>query len=163
MAKEQKRGRQEKKKKRHTVRNTVAAAAVLAVLAWLGVHFGGLGFGLGAGENGQGGEKQVNATVDVTEQAAESEQSSDVEPTEEQTEESSSSEELTSIRICISDEAISVENRRFTDAAALKEYILSVYEDGMHIELQDSHAVKLTYDSVKQMLDELDYPYTETQ
>lgn len=159
MAKERKKVKQEKKKKRHTARNTAALAVVLAALAWLGAHFGGLGFGLGTGENGQGDEKQVNATVDAAEQTAGSEQSSDVEPTEE----SSLPGELTSIKICISDEAISVENRRFTDASSLKEYILSVYEEDMKIELQDSHAVKRTYDSVKQMLDELGYPYTETQ
>lgn len=168
MAMEQKKKRtgKEKRKKRHAVRNTAAFVVVLAALAGLLLHFGGLGMLPGMGNKGAGdGNRQVNASVeqtapDSTEAPAEHTAG---ESTEEASEESSTAEALTVIRICISDEKIRVGETFFEDGPALKEYILSVYEEGISIELQDDHAVKAAYDLAKNVLDELDYPYTETE
>lgn len=158
--------KKEKRKRRHFVGNTMLFAVVLAGLAGLLLHFGGLGMLPGMGNKGAGdGNQQVNASVEQTSPEQEEASSEDIteKSTEEASEESSTERELTALRICVSDEKIMVEDEVFEDSAALKEYILSVYEEGISIELQDDHAVKAAYDLAKNVLDELHYPYTETE
>jgi hypothetical protein len=164
MAKNREDGNQNSKKKRHRARNTVLGAAVLAVLAWLAAHFGGLGLGDGFGLGGTGDGQQVQATAEQTDES-QTEPVSDAEDTTQtsNTEEPETEQELTEIAIRIFEEEICVGAASYENADALKTYILSVYEDGIAISLKDDHAVKATYDEVKQMLEELGYPYTEVQ
>jgi hypothetical protein len=164
MAKNQEDQNKNGKKKRHGVRNTVLGAAVLAVLAWLAAHFGGLGLGGGFGLGGTGEGQQVQATAGQTE-APQSNEASTAEDTTQMssTEEPGTEQVLTEIAIRISEEEICVGTASYENADALKTYILSVYEDGIAISLKDDHAVKATYDEVKQMLETLGYPYTEVQ
>jgi hypothetical protein len=164
MAKNREDGNKKGKKKRHGVRNTVLGAAVLAVLAWLAAHFGGLGLGNGFGLGGTGDGQQVQATAEQTDgsQAA-SASATEADTQVSSTEESSTEQELTEIAIRISEEEIYVGTESYENADALKTYILSVYEEGITLSLKDDHAVKATYDEVKQMLEALGYPFTEVQ
>ena len=65
------------------------------------------------------------------------------------------------IVITVSDGKISADGKECKDAAELKEYILSVNKDGTAYELVDDHAIKATYDEVKEVLSGLKYEFTE--
>lgn len=60
----------------------------------------------------------------------------------------------------ITDGTATVGENSFTDAAELKEYLVSINRDGSTYILRDNHAVKELYDAVEAMLNELHYSYT---
>lgn len=125
-----------KKKKGKLGCLTVLLLIAIAVLILL--RNGGFGFGFGEKGNGTGktSETSANETAAVTEADGK-------------------------VIITISDGVITVEGSNYADAAALKEYLLSVNDDTVSYVLYDNHAIKSVYDEVKAVLDELKYNYTE--
>lgn len=121
-------------------------AAIILILAGIGGRFG-FGSGTGSGNLSSGNE----ITSSETENSV----------TGEVSEEISSQADDTVVKIKISDSSISVNEQSFADVQALKEYLLGINSDDTEYIVCDAHAVKSVYDDVKNLLDELDYKYSE--
>lgn len=137
---------------------------VLGVLAMLGLNkLPGLGAGSSlTGENNSAeNPPAVSDTADRTEPdnqttPAETTAAEPDAPAGEPTAEA----ENPVVVIEITDGTATVGENSFTDAAELKEYLVSINRDGSTYILRDNHAVKELYDAVEAMLNELHYSYT---
>lgn len=134
-----------KKKERHPIRNTCLVLIILALL-------GGGGFGAwryGGFEWGYQEEKETTAQVETTEQN-----------TEETTAETETWVEDV-ISLIVSGDTVVIRDKSFTESKEIKDYVMSIYQDGYDVELVDNKALKKTYDIAKSVLDDLGYSYTE--
>ncbi len=151
----------DKKEKKEKKGKGGAVAAILLLLALLG---GGVGIGINQGffdgmmgrnntqESQDSGKAQAPATTEApqattTEAKAATETTTEANPNE--------------FRIVISEAVITIGTSTYADADTLKDYLLSTHKSEYTYVLVNSHSIKATYDSVKAVLDDLKYTYSE--
>lgn len=140
------------------ITGVVFTVLVMLVLSYLGFGFGG---GSGSGSGSSTGSGEVSAPSQQTDLVSVPEKQT----TEQQEEKPETAEQTAEgadpvVVIEVSGDAAAVNGEQFSDAEALKAYLVTINKDDSVYILRDNRAVKELYDAVEAMLAELHYSYT---